>query len=165
MSLSLPLTPTTDDIAHLETDLNRRTSKHLLDPADKIRQRIIMERAVVRRMAGDLIEAGYELRVNDGEGWASAWTQDLATVMAVIMATDEEAISVRPAGGGARPGLRGTIYLVYGNSGWEVIADNSVNLEPLLAGVTAYCDELENAEIALEADTPAKRLTQASHGA
>jgi hypothetical protein len=135
MRVSLPLQPTADDIAHFET--MRRL------PVPAIYNRIVMERAVIRRAATDLLAAGFELRVHNGEDWACVWTTDLAAVMRSIMETDEDHLNVRVAATGKR---MGALYLVYGNAGWEVIADNAVCLEEALAGTTAYQEELADAE-------------------
>lgn len=148
MSVTLPLQPTADDLAHLESDTAKKLWPHLQNPADPIRRRIIMERAVIRRACTDMLAAGLQLRVYDGEEWATEWTDSLDAVMASICACDEEWIHVRQPFH-TEPGKfhrLGSIYLVYGNAGWEVIADNAVALEPHLAGATAFADQLADAE-------------------
>jgi hypothetical protein len=133
MNVTLPLQPQRDDLAHFDVS----------PVADEsIRNRIVIERAIVRRACEDLIAAGFELRVHDGEAWATGYTIDLDIVMCSIMATDEESIIVRPVG---QPGPRGSIFLVYGNDGYDVIADNSTNIEEHLKGATELADAIEEA--------------------
>jgi hypothetical protein len=142
MTIALPLQPTPDDLAYLENDHTRRYTPHLLDPANPIRQRIIMERAVIRRACTDMLAEGLELRVHDGEAWATLWTSNLDAIMAAIQAVDEEHIHVRESADRAR---RGSIFLVYGNEGYTVIANHSANLEVALLGASRYADELGDA--------------------
>jgi hypothetical protein len=141
MRITLPLQPTADDIAHLENDHSRRYTPHLLDPADPIRQRIIMERAVIRRAAQDLIAAGNWLRVFYGhdEGFGCARTDNVLTVMQAIGACDEEYLFVYPNSSDRRIAFA---ELVYGNDGWDVIADYAGRAEPLLDGSTILANEL-----------------------
>ena len=61
----LPLWP--DDVAHLDNDHNRKYAPHLLVADDPIRLRIVMERAVVRAAAAQLIADGWLVRVYYGD--------------------------------------------------------------------------------------------------
>lgn len=142
MAVTLPLSPTQDDEEFFSRSASTsKSAQHLLVPGDKIRERIIIERAVVRRAVTDLIAAGYELRLHDGESWATGYTKDVGVIMGELMATDEETICARGERG------IGTVYLVYGNSGWEVIADHSVSLGEFLKGSNELADEIEAASV------------------
>src|SRR5690606_29381756 len=44
---------------------------------EQIRRRILIERAIIRRAAMDLLAAGFTLRIHDGEDWATERTTDL----------------------------------------------------------------------------------------
>jgi hypothetical protein len=147
MQVTLPLQPTADDIAHLETDLNRRCCKHLFDPNNEIRQRIIVERAVVRKAVADLIAAGNWIRVFYGaeEGFGCARTDNVDVVMEAIGACDEEYMYVFP---NSSDRSIGSVFLVYGNEGWTVIANNSTRLEPVLVGATELADAISDAAFA-----------------
>jgi len=107
-------------------------------PNAAARARITIERKIVTRLIDDLLAAGCELSVFDGEE-QHPWTTDRTAVIRDIMNTDEDGLMVRRAS----DGLKGSVYLVYGNDGWDVIADHTVNLEPLLAGVNGYALSLE----------------------
>lgn len=115
-----------------------------LDPA--IRFRILIERAVIRQAVKDLIATGLVISVWDGEDYPIKKSNDVAAVMAEIGACDEEKLFVREVKEGGRFPLIGTILLVYGNDGWDVMADNSLTLERDLqpAGIlaNAICDAL-----------------------
>lgn len=122
------ITPTPDDLAHFAATRC----------PEEIRRRVLIERAIVRRAVTDLIAAGCALRLFDGENWAGGRTTDVGEIMAQLMATDEETLGVY----GPEPTQRREVFLVYGNDGWDVIADNSASLEDLLAGATKLAEEL-----------------------
>lgn len=107
-------------------------------PDAGVRARITIERKIVTRLIDDLLAAGCELSVFDGEE-KHPWTTDRAAVTRDIMNTDEDWLMVRRAS----DGLEGWVYLVYGNGGWDVITDYTMSLEPLLAGVNGYAVSLE----------------------
>jgi hypothetical protein len=107
-------------------------------PDAGVRARIGIERKIVLRLIDDLLAAGCELSVYDGEE-QYPWTTDRAAVIDAIMNTDEDALNVRRLS----DGLSGWVHLVYGNDGWDVICDYTLNIEPLLAGVNAYAETLE----------------------
>lgn len=144
MTITLPLQPTADDLAHLESDHSRKHTPHLLDPANAIRQRIVIERAVIRRAITDMLAAGWEVRVYYGEGdYGTDWTRELGAVMGAVCACDEEWIRARRATDHGQE--RAGIYLVYGNDGWDVISDYSLLLEPELEGANAFADQIADA--------------------
>ena len=131
-----------DDVVYLDSQ-GAPTS-----PVDlEIQQRIIIERAIVRKACEDLLAAGFKLRVEDGEGWACERTDDLATVMSSIMSTDEDNIhvfgTVSLPGGESGTRHLGWVQFVYGNTGWDVIADNTLSIEEHLTGATKLAEEIE----------------------
>lgn len=103
--------------------------------------RILIERAIIRRAVSDILadSEGYTVRVWDGEAYAIKSSRDLIEIMGAIMATDEETIIIhRPhtEENRSKPVRVGSLSLVYGNSGWDVISDNADNDETnrLIAG-------------------------------
>lgn len=136
----LDLTPTEDDQAFFAA--HEATSRRALDPA--IKARIIIERAVVRHAATALVASGLQLRLHDGETWATALTTNVADIMGELGACDEESLyawepSTEPGKDGR---YAGKLFLVYGNDGWDVIADHSVALEGVLQPTYAYAESL-----------------------
>lgn len=143
MSITLPLQPTADDIAHLESAHSARFTPHLLNPADPIRQRIIMERAVIRRAITDILAAGNWVRVFYGDSeYGCDKTDNLDIAMRAIGACDDEHLLVFR---NSSDRTWSSVWFVYGNAGYEVIADNGERVEPLLAGANAFADELADA--------------------
>lgn len=111
-----------------------------------IEQRQTIERRIIRKAVEDILAAGCTIRVHDGDGFTSQ--ERLSTVedvMDQIMATDEEELYVYYPAAHNGKFTMGTISLVYGNDGYDVIADNSVALEPLLAGATTLADQIAEA--------------------
>lgn len=103
-----------------------------------IRTRVVVERLIIHQLVADLLEAGCELKVDDGDA-QSPWTTNLGEVLDALMNTDEDTLYVRRAS----DQLRGWVLLVYGNDGWDVICDHTTNLTPLLARVNALAEKWE----------------------
>jgi len=105
-----------------------------------LRTRQKIERQIVKKTIGELLAAGYGLGVADPDDdeWLIENSTDADAVMKELMAADEEHLYVY------RDGKRiGWVYFVYGNSGWDVISDYTVNLEPVMKIVGELEDELE----------------------
>ena len=99
-----------------------------LDVADRVpvwlRHR--HERAIAERLVTDAIAQGYQVSVNDGEAWVVKRSTDNKAIMAALFSTDEDYIRIRKDG---EETSVGTFTLVYGNDGWDVIADWSYSAE------------------------------------
>ncbi len=117
-------------------------------------ERQMIERAIVRQVVRDVLNApeGYAISIHDGEGFAIRRSRDVEAVMRHIMSTDEDRLIVyAPGEDASKPwgnadGWRriGTLLLVYGNDGWDVMADSSEAPEftALLERAEALADEL-----------------------
>jgi len=103
-----------------------------------IRARIAIERKIVTALIDRALAEGYELAVDDGDE-RHPWTRDRAEVLDEIMNTDEDYLYMR------KDGACGWVFLVYGNEGYDVIANNTMSLEGLLAPVEALALSLEEA--------------------
>lgn len=125
--------PTTDDLDFLEARGVTATS---------IRKRVVIERAIVRHACDELLNAGYILRLHDGEAWATPYTADTDEIMQELQACDCETLYAYSPVEDQRPLVGGSIFLVYGNDGWDVINDNSVALEMHLTGTFALVNAL-----------------------
>jgi len=102
------------------------------------RQRI--ERAIVRRTVKDALAAGYTLDVDDGgEDLAVEGAKTLKATLDALLNTDEDYLILRRLESGAK----GWVRFVYGNDGWDVICDYSVNIEDVLAGANALAERYE----------------------
>lgn len=106
-----------------------------------IEKRQAIERRIVRKLVADALKAGYALSVNDGgEELAITDSRDAKAVLAALMNTDEDYLILRQGED------KGWVRLVYGNDGWDVICDCTLNLEDVLAGVEALADQIEERE-------------------
>jgi len=101
---------------------------HHLEPANVVpvwlRHR--HERAIAERLVTDALAQGFQVSVNDGEGWVLKRSTDVEAVMAALFSTDEDYIRIRKDG---EQSSVGTFTLIYGNDGWDVIADWSYSAE------------------------------------
>jgi hypothetical protein len=115
-----------------------------------VAKRIACERKVIRFAVRHILAQGYVISVYDGEDSPVKKSASERAIMAAVQACDEEWLIVwKPVAGGLHEGVgvkhqrMGTIALVYGNSGPEVICDYHTSLEALMEPVNAYCDKLE----------------------
>lgn len=132
------LTPTTDDLCHFAQ--HEAIAKRPIAP--EIKARIVTERAVIRHALQALFAAGYRVQVFDGEERATLVTDNLDAVMAAVCACDEEWLYVYAKREDDRWVHFGTIYLVYGNDGPDVIADHHTKLEDVLAATSEFAESL-----------------------
>ena len=106
-------------------------------------RRIWIEQRIVRRLVESLIERGWALDIDNGgnENVFGGPQTDARKIKNAMMQTDEEALLVywNP---GDRPRIS-AVQLVYGNDGWDVIADYTSLLEPELASVLSLAASLE----------------------
>lgn len=128
-----------------------------------IRERSLIERAVIRVAVRDILAAGagkaqefhdltggngyYCISIYDGEEYPIKESRDLDKIMANIGQCDEETIEVRHATDDGTSGIKlGSIYLVYGNEGWDVICDHTDSraMHELLEGANKLAEELGN---------------------
>lgn len=103
-----------------------------------LRRRLEMEKIIGDKLVDLLIEAGYDLSIdNGGDCLELPWTRDAAEVKAAMRATDDEMILAR------KDGVENTVKLVYGNSGWDVINDYSCYLSPIIDKLDDMTAEFE----------------------
>lgn len=106
-----------------------------------IEQRIAVEKQIVSRIVKDALALNCTVSVYDGEEWALKRSTKYTEVMGAIMSTDMDTLRFRNQDGD----IVGSVFLVYGNDGYDVINDYSANAETeaLLAGANALADKLE----------------------
>jgi hypothetical protein len=129
-------------------------------PNAKLLQRIQIEKRIARRVVRHLLQAGYRLTVdNGGDTYEIPYTYDFKTIVGAMFATDDERLvaeMVPPAidaGSAAwaaykailgdRKTIKGWVYFVYGNDGYDVISDYTLNLEQVIQPVLDYAEGLE----------------------
>ncbi len=133
-----------------ERDDSARFEQHHYVKDEAIRQRILIERAIIRRAVRDILAAhdgAYCISVYDGEEYPVKRSRDLDKIMAEVGQCDEEMLYVRHVEKEGVTGARvGGIYLVYGNDGWDVIADHTDSplMHELLTDANNLADVLGN---------------------
>ena len=108
--------------------------KDITDPG--VRKCVAIERRIVTALIDRALAEGYELSVDDGDN-RHPWTTNRAEVTDNIMEADEDRLYLR------KDGHTAWVYLVYGNSGWDVICDYTNSLEALLEPINALAESLE----------------------
>ncbi|ENU1229103.1 MULTISPECIES: hypothetical protein [Enterobacterales] len=103
-----------------------------------IQERQIVEHRIVETAAQGLVDAGFGIAVYDGEELVTEVTHDVSSIMEAMFSTDEEFIYAYDSNGKHV----GWVHLVYGNSGWDVISDNTNNLEDALIAATELAEEI-----------------------
>lgn len=105
-------------------------------------RRIRTEGKIARKAAEALIAAGFTVGVNDGEETVLKRSTDMGAIVAALFSSDEDYLLAYDAAGKKV----GWVYLVYGNSGYDLISDYSVNLTDALRPAENYAERLETAE-------------------
>lgn len=125
--ITLP-TPTPMDLTLIEQ----------CDPSVRYRRRV--ELALVRKLCGVIIDAGNVISVNDGGDYPVKYSINVDEIIDACFAVDECWLIVRD--GSPERNKLGSIYLVFGNDGWDAINDYHVSLEGLLKPVNDYAEQL-----------------------
>ena len=139
-----------DDAAYFARTYPLRTANSGF-PREAANQAIILrqliERTIVRHTVADLIALGCSVSVYFGDGeYGIKRSTSVEAVMAEIGACDEEFLHVHPGPKNDSVSKKmGTIMLVYGNDGWDVLCDYHTSLEPLLVGVNALAESIGDA--------------------
>lgn len=109
-----------------------------------------IEKQITECVIDTLLAAGYTVRVRaDGPGFEPATTRDelLATCMdldeAHLIVEREETTAADPELKIEPRKVRRMVVLVYGNDGYDLVADYSASLEATLAPVHALADAIE----------------------
>ena len=107
--------------------------------AKEVDQRISNEKMIVRKVVKNAIALGYTVSLYDGEEWTVRKSSNVAAVMDAVQSTDSDTLSFRKDGEKV-----GSVWLVYGNSASEVIADYSdvEEVQTILAPALARADKL-----------------------
>jgi hypothetical protein len=99
--------------------IDRAIERGHTDLAKRMRQEKRMASALVRAC----IDRGFYVSVHNGEDWAIRKSREYQKIMGELWQTDEEHLYIHDADSK----LKGSFFLVYGNSGAELIADYTDN--------------------------------------
>lgn len=107
----------------------------------KIKQRQAIERTIVAKAVDAILAAGHAISIdNGGDSYEITRSTDKADILSVMFATDEEHIMVHKDN--ATTKRMGWLFLVYGNSGWDVMSDYTTNLDSLLTPAKSLADQI-----------------------
>lgn len=125
---------------------------NLINPNGNKTMSVAMRKEVEEKIVGAFVDAalkaGYRLAVSLERGYDTdemlLGSTDRAKIMEEAFAGDECHIFVQPATGklldNGNVVSRGWVYCVFGNDGWDVIADYTTNLDKL--GLMVEADKL-----------------------
>lgn len=102
------------------------------DVTPAVARRREVEIKIIKATVKTLLDAGFTLNVFDGEEHHPV-TAIKSEVLRDLYNTDEDYLYVHAPSGGTI----GWVRFVYGNDGWDVICDNTLNLEPYIGEGTA----------------------------
>jgi hypothetical protein len=96
-----------------------------------------VERKIAKAFVKEAIKDGYAITVDYGDG-PSKYLGSTKSVLAEMFQGDEDFLQLHMKGAAA-----GWVQFIYGNDGWDVISDYSVNLEYLMGPANAISKRYE----------------------
>lgn len=96
-----------------------------------------IEHVIVNAAAVEILESGKNISVFDGEATVLRHSVDIDAIMENSFATDETRYDVYSNESGV---FIGSVFFIFGNSGWDVLSDNSSSLESYLVKATALSE-------------------------
>ena len=106
-----------------------------------ISTRQMIEKGIAKRVVRAAIEAGYTVSLWDGGEYTVKRSRKLSEVVGAMFTVDEESLEIRNVEGG----LIGTVWMVYGNDGFDAINDFTATetMEKLLRDADEYARHAE----------------------
>jgi hypothetical protein len=99
-----------------------------------------VEAQIMQAVIAVLLEQGYSLSVNDGEEITVRKSKNAAEIFNAMRTTDEDYLLVHTLGGFDNR-WQGWVRFVYGNDGWDVINDYSMNMDAVLEPVNNMAND------------------------
>jgi hypothetical protein len=109
-----------------------------VDPQVKARQNL--ERRIAKAFIADMLAAGLIISVCDGEAFPLKNSSDPKAIIGAMFSTDEDVLHVKDPTSNKNLGWA---QFIYGNGGYDVIADYTVNLEPYMIKTNAAIEKSE----------------------
>ena len=103
----------------------------------KVQNRQRIEREICTKLIEPAIGAGYTISVFNGEDTVIKRSVVLADILAVMFSVDEETLKLHKDGGTS------SVFLTYGECGYDVIADHNSTLEELLEPVFKFAETFQ----------------------
>ena len=106
-----------------------------------ISTRQMIEKGIAKRVVRAAIEAGYTVSLHDGGEYTVKRSRKLSEIVGAMFTVDEESLEIRDSEGG----LIGTVWMVYGNDGFDAINDYTATetMEKLLRDADEYARHAE----------------------
>ena len=101
-------------------------------------QIVEMEFRIISTLVDELLGHGFKLSVHDGEEWTVTASDHKQEVLRALHTVDNNGLRATHP-----DGTMGAVFLVYGNSGWDVICDYTPILDPYLTKTFELIDKLE----------------------
>ncbi len=107
----------------------------------QVAKRQAIEKKIARRLIREALKAGLFISVHNGEELVIKRSRSVTAILDVMFSVDEEKLFFYSSLTSLRIGI---VFLVYGNDGWDVINDYSVNatLDPIMAEVGKLQDRI-----------------------
>jgi hypothetical protein len=94
-----------------------------------VKMRQIVEKEICTEIVKSLLIAGFSISVDNGGDSATKPRVASGPILKAMFLTDEDRLFVYKDG---QSDWAGWVYLVYGNDGWDVLSDYTVNLEKFI---------------------------------
>lgn len=113
-----------------------------------------IEQMILRRVIGDLLAAKGKVTIDSERGYdpdAKSFTK--GQVEAAVKEAYEFDECHIMAGGDHESGYESWVYVIYGNGncGFDMVSDYSTSLEPILAPINQWVEQIQQGELVLEA--------------
>ena len=109
-----------------------------------------MERAIALALVVEILAQGHLISINNGgEDNELDHSRDLSAIMDALFASDEDFLYIfEPERGGdlSEGNYDHWVRLIYGNDGWDVIADYTVSAEKYMATASRLSDQLQGGD-------------------
>jgi hypothetical protein len=127
----------------MKTAFTTYATKAAADGHHDLAKRLRAEGRACGYLIRECLRRGLVVSINDGGEWCLLRCSNYNTIMCALASTDGDTVHVRHPGQGLSVG---SFYLVYGNSGPEVIADYSDNpaCNAIMTAIQPRLDALEN---------------------
>jgi hypothetical protein len=97
------------------------------------------ERKIARKIIKDAVAADLSIDVFDGDEFALEKSTDAEAIIGAMFSTDDDRLYFWKDGKQV-----GMVWLIYGNSGHDVISDYTMSMDEVLQGALMLSDELED---------------------
>ena len=116
-------------------------------PCNHINKCHALEIQVMQLTIKTFLEAGFALSVFDGEEYPVFGSTDAEKIFEAMYSTYQDYLMVHKIVDrnvtDQEGQAFGRLFFVYGNDGWDVINDHTVNLEPWMAPIENLIDQLQ----------------------